>query len=98
MSRVTQVHIETYVVQTKLASLLAEHEEHRVDDIRLAGTIRTNDRREALMEWADLTLASVRLEVLKYHLGNHEARLRAFRFGNHLRRRVLLHLGTQQKQ
>mmetsp|Transcript_13647 Transcript_13647/g.28968 ORF Transcript_13647/g.28968 Transcript_13647/m.28968 type:complete len:296 (-) Transcript_13647:262-1149(-) len=52
-----------HLVQPQFLGALAEDEEHGVDDIAFAGTVRTYHGGEAFVEWADGLLTCVGFEV-----------------------------------
>lgn len=64
------------LVQPELLRALAEHEEHRVDDVALPRAVRADDGGEGFVKRADVLRARVGLEVLEHHLLDDEALLR----------------------
>jgi hypothetical protein len=62
-------------LETDLGRTVAEHEQHAIDDIGFSAAIGANNRREALVEGSDLTLAKVGLEVLERKVTDVQSRL-----------------------
>lgn len=59
-----------------LAGTETKDEQQRVDNVGLAGTVGTDDRRERSMEGADFLSTGVTLEVDEHQVSNDDAWLR----------------------
>ena len=56
--------------ETQLLTTLTENELYGIDHVGFPGAVRSNDRRETLVERSNLPHAGIGLEILQHHLCN----------------------------